>query len=474
MLLLNMYFTDLQPRSWRLNLSYNPTNINNQQQPRRQIGPYELRELIGKGGMSQVYKAYQASLDRFVAIKLLSTKLATDPLFIERFRREARSIARLRHPNIIAIHDFGEENGVYFLVMELIEGRTLRDEMDKGLLPPGRLIEILEQIGSALEIAHRNNIIHRDIKPNNILLDGPQRAVLSDFGIAKELDRNTVLTQTGYGVGTPEYMFPEQALGQTLDPRSDQYSLAVVVYEIMTGRTPFKADSAVAILAAHINTPPPSARQFNPHISQAVESILMRALSKDPRQRFNSISDMVRALGQELKPDGGDQSRTRIGGTVSPNFPSSPVSSPKSGSPTSFGNPKMAEPVHNQQKVLNNSTIPASPPVNAVTSIAGSLPPQVIPPPPSYATAMPLINSSDQLFGYKGFPGSIAIPKGPVGELPPPLKKRGTGCLLILFLILLVLLVIMIIALVVWHPWQKSTSEALSILLLLSFGYLRI
>jgi serine/threonine-protein kinase len=433
-------------------LSYNPTGINNPSQPYRRIGPYELREMLGKGGMAQVFKAYQPSLDRFVAIKLLSPSLANDTSFIERFKHEARAIARLRHPNIVAVHDFGEENGTYYLVMELIEGRTLKDEIARGPIPPGRLLEIVEQVGSALDTAHRNNILHRDIKPNNILLEGPRRAVLSDFGIAKELDRNTVLTQAGYGVGTPDYMSPEQALGQVLDTRSDQYSFAVVIYEMMVGRPPFKADTAVAVLAAHINQTPPPPRQFNPGISPTVEGIILRALSKDPRQRFNNVADMVRALKQEIKPVQNEEARTFVAGVSNaPRPPEAPA--PTQAVPQSPQSPQAQTPTMVDARPPLPAGAPTVPPPPGYAQTRAATP---VPPPPAYAQ----MGSAEQLFGYKGIPGAPPVPRGPLGELPPPLKMPGRGCLVALLVFMVLLLVGLGVGLALWRPWEQLNSTA--------------
>jgi serine/threonine-protein kinase len=252
--------------------------------------------------MASVYRAYQPNLDREVAIKVIADQFANDPAFVERFRREARSIARLRHPNILTIYDFGEESTNLYIVMELIEGQTLKEEHENKILSLERTHEIIKQVAGALDYANKNGIIHRDVKPSNVLIDSHSgRAVLSDFGIAKMAEVDSKLTGTGTGVGTPDYMSPEQAMGDELDARSDQYSLAVVAYEMLTGRPPFTGDTPIAVAMGHVSKPLPKPSSFNPEIPATVEQVLTKALSKKPVDRYESCGMFERSLGEAIK-----------------------------------------------------------------------------------------------------------------------------------------------------------------------------
>ncbi|HEX5501297.1 MAG TPA: serine/threonine-protein kinase, partial [Thermomicrobiales bacterium] len=227
------------------------------------IGPYEIRGLLGRGGMSTVYRAYQPALDREVAVKVLSGPRAADPVFRERFRRETRAIARLRHPNILAVYDSGEVGGEPYLVSELIAGGSLQSRLGRPL-DPRDVARLARQIGAALDYAHGQGLIHRDVKPANILVDGP-RAVLGDFGIVKASDYGwTALTQTGVGVGTPEYMAPEQALNEPLDGRADLYSLGVVLYEALAGAPPYLGDTPLQVIEGHLRGRLPRPTERNP------------------------------------------------------------------------------------------------------------------------------------------------------------------------------------------------------------------
>ncbi len=270
----------------------------------KQIGPYEVRGVLGKGGMAVVYRGYQPNLNREVAIKVLTTRLEEDRAAQERFKREALAVASLRHPNILIIYDFGQVDDTPYIVSELVKGETLRKYLGKPM--EMRLVsQILGQLAGALDYAHEHGIIHRDVKPSNILMDERNRAVLSDFGIAKLVEQDAaVLTATGTGVGTPEYMAPEQGLGEKLDGRTDQYSLGVVLYEMLTGVTPYRGDgqTPLSILMSHAYKPLPDPRQYNPGLSPAVAEVLRKALSKRPSDRFNSSGELARAFDQAIYP----------------------------------------------------------------------------------------------------------------------------------------------------------------------------
>ncbi len=259
-----------------------------------------IEELLGQGGMARVYRGRQENLDRQVAIKVLPPYYAADPAFVERFKLEARAMAQLSHPNIVIIHDSGEENGRLFIMMEYVGGGTLKQKMSSGMVL-GEVTRIIHEVASALTYAHSRGIVHRDVKPVNVLIDVTGRAVLSDFGIAKVLQTSAALTQSGAGVGTPEYMSPEQCRGSGMvDARADIYALGVMLYEMLTGHTPFEADNYTALAHSHIyeSVPPPS--KLNPHISPAVQSVVLKSLEKDPADRFQKATDMALALEQAV------------------------------------------------------------------------------------------------------------------------------------------------------------------------------
>jgi serine/threonine protein kinase len=261
----------------------------------RRIASYTLLEPIGHGGMAVVYRARQDSLERTVAIKILSENLAASPEFLERFRREARTAANLRHPNVITVFDFGQdERGVPYLVLEYIEGPTLADLMDRGL-DDGRIPELLDQIAAGLDYAHQHGVIHRDVKPGNVLLTEDGRAVLADFGLAWLLE-GAHLTLTGGVIGTPEYMAPEQAGGEGIDHRADVYALGVVLFEMLVGERPFVAETPIGVLLKHLQDAPPSVLAARPDLPPGVDAVMTRALAKDPAERFASAGELARAF----------------------------------------------------------------------------------------------------------------------------------------------------------------------------------
>jgi serine/threonine-protein kinase len=276
-------------------------------QPRVVGGRYELGELIGYGGMAEVHRGRDSRLNREVAIKVLRADLARDPSFLNRFRREAHSAAGLNHPSIVAVYDTGEDVGPDgtpqpFIVMEYVEGRTLRDILKaEGRLPARRAMEIVADVSAALDFSHRNGIIHRDIKPANVMIT-PQGAVkVMDFGIARAVaDNSATITQTANVIGTAQYLSPEQARGESVDARSDVYSTGCLLYELVTGVPPFQGDSPVAVAYQHVRENPvlPSAR--NPQVPRAVDSIVMKALAKNPLNRYQSAGDMRQDLQRAL------------------------------------------------------------------------------------------------------------------------------------------------------------------------------
>jgi serine/threonine protein kinase len=267
---------------------------------KKQLGKYDIIERLGRGGMAEVYKAYQASLDRHVAIKLLHPFLADDPEFKERFEREARNVARLRHPNIVQVYDFEYdiESESYYMVMELIDGLTLKDrllEIGDVRLPTAEIVRIMRGAAGALAYAHTRGMIHRDVKPANLMLDSDGRVVLTDFGIAKIVTGNQ-FTASGGMVGTPAFMAPEQGLGDAGDERSDIYSLGVILFQLATGTLPYDADTPLATILKHLNEPIPSPRERNPDIPTVLESIILKAMQKDPIDRFQKAEDLLQSL----------------------------------------------------------------------------------------------------------------------------------------------------------------------------------
>ncbi len=267
------------------------------------IGAYRLIAKLGEGGMAEVYKAYQPRLEREVALKFIRPELASDAEFRGRFEHEAQAIARLSHPNVVHVYDFGEEGNRYYLVMEYIPGQTLKERLE-SLHVAGKTMDwdeawrIISQIAAALDYAHQQGIIHRDVKPANIMLTPDGRALLNDFGIAKMLGTSQALTQTGGAIGTPAYMSPEQIRGdrEQLGSASDLYSLGIVLYEMLTGRVPFAADTPLAVLYKHLHDPIPLPRTLAPTLPEATERVLLKALSKDPADRYPDGQSLGQAL----------------------------------------------------------------------------------------------------------------------------------------------------------------------------------
>jgi serine/threonine protein kinase len=246
------------------------------------LGAYTLTKELGKGGFATVYQALQPTLNRYVAIKVLHPEFIREERALRRFKREALAVARLSHPHIVGVYDYGEHDGRAYLVMEFVAGNTLKQRLGRPV-PYELALELVRSVGSALDYAHSKGIVHRDIKPANILFTEDDRIVLSDFGIVRLADDDQSLTRGV--IGTPQYMSPEQALGREVDGRSDLYSLGVVLYEMLAGRVPYKGDSAIATLSMHATLPVPSVRDMNPDVTIEIDEVVQKALAKQPEDR---------------------------------------------------------------------------------------------------------------------------------------------------------------------------------------------
>jgi serine/threonine protein kinase len=299
----------------------------------RQLGTYRIESLVGAGGMAAVYKAYQASMDRYVAVKVLPRAMAVDPQFTSRFENEARLLARLQHPHILPVFDFGQAEGYAYFVMPLVETGTLAQRLHAQPLPLDQLRKFVSQIGDALDYAHSRGLLHRDVKPSNVLVDERDNYLLTDFGIAKLVDGPSNLTATGTLIGTPAYMSPEQGQGRNLDRRSDIYSLGVIVYELATGRVPFTADTPVAVIFKHVSDPLPPVEALNPDLPPALVQAIYKSLAKWPDERFQTGREMVDAI--EAAIDVEPEPRVLAATLLEPSTPvtTTPVYSPPTAAP---------------------------------------------------------------------------------------------------------------------------------------------
>src|ERR1700690_1400766 len=263
------------------------------QTPRVFSERYELNHLIARGGMAEAYRARDRLLDRPGALKVLFPELSVDRSFVERFRREAQAAANLSHPNIVPVFDWGEDNGTYFIVMELVDGTSLADMLRGGrTLTASHSATLMAQVAAALGYAHRNGVVHRDVKPGNILIASDGQVKGTDFGIAQAMSVEDQLAEEGSVMGTATYFSPEQAEGAPVDGRSDIYSLGVVLYEMLAGRPPFIGDSPVAVSSQHVHSTVPPPSEFNPSIPPDLQAIVMEALAKSPERRYQSAEDL--------------------------------------------------------------------------------------------------------------------------------------------------------------------------------------
>jgi serine/threonine protein kinase len=378
----------------------------------RTIGRFEILSELGRGGMAVVYKARQTSPNRIVALKVLPPELSLDRTYIARFRQEADSAAALEHPNIVPIYVVDEAEGLHYIAMKFIDGRTLKEIIhERGSLPLDETIRLVEQVASALDYAHSRGVIHRDIKPSNMMLDRNGWVYLTDFGLARGTGGGGGLTIAGTVMGTPEYMSPEQAQGlPNVGPPTDIYALGVVIYEMLTGRMPFKADTPMAMLVARLQHAPIPPRDFRSDLPLPVEDVIMRALARKPEARYQSAGELVAALKQAAgfgtgpmhsasppvsPPAGTPLPYVRTvppsppAGTTAPRPPETPVS-PVYGLPTQQASPPSGAPTMHATSPSYGT--PAQPPAGAPTMQAmppGTLPPQPAAPSVPQAPAKP-------------------------------------------------------------------------------------
>ncbi len=260
------------------------------------VGPYEIVEYIGQGGMATIYKAHQTTLDRFVALKVIHPVLKNDEAFLNRLNREASIIAKLNHPNIVTVYDFSEFEGMPFLVLRYIEGRTLKEVLQQQRLGMRSILRIIRPVADALAYAHSRGVLHRDVKPSNILIDRDGHVYLTDFGLARLAHSSETTSSHDMMIGSPHYISPEQAKSEPVDARTDIYSLGIILYEMFTGQVPFSAETPYATILAHINEEPRAPRMLNPKIPAAVEQVVLKSIAKDPKDRYSSVREMMRAL----------------------------------------------------------------------------------------------------------------------------------------------------------------------------------
>ncbi|GAA2298371.1 protein kinase [Streptomyces caniferus] len=363
-------------------------------------GRYQLRDLLGAGGMASVHLAYDSVLDREVAIKTLHTELGREQAFRERFRREAQSVAKLTHTNIVSVYDSGEDEldggMVPYIVMEYVAGQPLRSDLDTdiaqhGAMPTEKALKITADVLAALEVSHEMGLVHRDIKPGNVMLNKRGVVKVMDFGIARAMQSGvTSMTQTGMVVGTPQYLSPEQALGRGVDARSDLYSVGIMLFELLTGQLPFDADSPLAIAYAHVQEEPPAPSSINSSLPPAVDALVARALKKNPNERFPTSEAMrdecLRIVGSgqsgatPLIIGEGPRARTSGSSVSSAVFPTA------SGNPQTPVPPSIQQPYQPTQAAGFGPSTPPPPPNNAYpTPLPGPIPgPGPVPGPAPY------------------------------------------------------------------------------------------
>ncbi len=399
----------------------------------KRIGGYEIRDVLGRGGMATVYRAYQVSMNRLVAIKILPRQFLNDDTYLQRFEREVQIVSQLEHRNIVPVHDYGEFEGQPYIVMRYMSGGSVDDLVRTGPLSAEQIVNILGQIAPALDYAHSRGVLHRDLKPSNVLMDDDGGAFLTDFGIARILGEGAGATITTTGVvGTPAYMSPEQAQGKPLDARSDIYALGVMLFEMATGRRPFEGDTPYSIAVQQVTMPPPRPRSLNPELSSALESVILTAMAKTPDSRYPDAATLAEMVSRALYPPGGDLHDTQTG-----------IRRPEA-----------------------EATVPTTPPpgMDALSSPPIPLPPAYVvnPAAPISSGLMPGVTGSAPSIGAGSSGGMHAVPvvrrrkRGP-GWLFSAAIGGGLGCAL---LILLLAAIALVVALVVRGDREAAQAAA--------------
>ena len=267
----------------------------------KQFGAYEIVAPVGEGGMAAVYKAYQPAMERFVAVKVLSRTLAESNEFTNRFQREAILLAQLQHPHILPVFDYGQKDGYSYIVMPFLQNGTLAELLQARRRTLSEIHQIMTQIGGALGYAHARGMIHRDVKPSNVLIDEQGNCLLTDFGLARMIQASDRLTSAGAIMGTPSYMSPEQGKGDSTDGRSDLYSLGVIFYEMLTGQVPYQDDFPMMVVIKHIRDPLPSVRELAPELTDTIERVVIKSLAKEPNERYQTAEDFVQAVKKAMQ-----------------------------------------------------------------------------------------------------------------------------------------------------------------------------
>ncbi|OBI13378.1 protein kinase [Mycobacterium sp. E2327] len=378
------------------------------------FGPYELRSLVGAGGMGEVYRAYDTTKGRMVALKLLRPEVAADPGFQQRFRRETQLAARLQEPHVIPVHDFGEIDGVLFIDMRLLDGGSLKDLLrERGPLDPGQAAAITAQVAAALDAAHAEGLVHRDVKRENVLLTHDNFAYLVDFGLA-QAHGDPSLTAGGPLIGSCAYMAPERFDGGPVGPQTDVYSLACVLYECLTGQAPFEGAEIPALITAHLQMPPPRPSIMRRGIDKALDGVIARGMAKDPAARFSSAGELARAaFGLTPSTPEPSPSRTRPFSTVYPNPDDTGYSPYPSPAPVP---PRPANPLLGRAPVLIGSAAAVLLVVAAVIAVTlvlfggthNSASPQTTAPPTPSTTKTPSLSQPVQGADGLGFVGETA------------------------------------------------------------------
>ena len=290
------------------------------------LGRYEVGEAVGRGGMATVYRATDPALGREVALKVMSPTRTGDPTFVDRFRREAKVVAQLNHPNILPVHDFGEDNGQFFLVTPFVAGGTLEDRLDRNFSIEHAL-SYIQPVAEALTYSSGQGIIQSRHQPSNVLLTEDNTSMLADFGLARMLQQGNTLTPDDRVMGTPDYIAPEVILGHRPDHRSDVYSLAVLLYRMLLGRTPFSGENPVSVMMAHVNQEAPKPTDLDPSFDRGLEAVVLKALAKDPDQRYGTAHELVQALAEaesNMRPSTGTDYEESIQTTVPVNRTADP------------------------------------------------------------------------------------------------------------------------------------------------------